>query len=74
MSEFVPHPSNRDRATLLGPNNNTAGILEQDLRSSCQRLVIIDKDASTVQLTYFTIPKHLRSHPEVFGIAHTTIA
>ena len=73
MSEFVPHPSNQDRATLPGPNNNTTGILEQDLLS-CQRLVIIDKDASTVQLTYFTIPKHLRSHPELFGIAHSTIA
>ena len=40
----------------------------------CQGLVVVDKEASTIQLIHFTLHEYLRAHPKLFGTAHSTIA
>ena len=55
--------------TLSGDNIPPMGTL----LSCCQGLVVIDKEASTVRLIHFTLQEYLRSHPELFGIAHSTM-
>ena len=44
------------------------------LLACCQGLVVIGKEASTVQLIHFTLQEYLRAHPQLFGAAHSTIA
>jgi len=44
------------------------------LLTCCQGLVAVDKEASTVRLIHFTLQEYLRTHPEFFGTAHSTIA
>jgi len=44
------------------------------LLTCCQGLVAVDKEASTVRLIHFTLQEYLRTHPELFGTAHATIA
>ena len=44
------------------------------LLSCCQGLVVMDKEASTVQLIHFTLQERLRAQPELFGTAHATMA
>jgi len=44
------------------------------LLGSCQGLVTVDKEASTVRLIHFTLQEHLRAHPQLFGRAHSTMA
>ena len=44
------------------------------LPSCCQGLVAIDKEASMVRLIHFTLQEYLRAHPELFGVAHSTMA
>ena len=44
------------------------------LLACCQGLVAVDKEASTVRLIHFTLQEYLRSHPELFGTAHSTMA
>jgi len=41
---------------------------------SCQGLITVDKEASTVRLTHFTLKEYLSSHPHIFGKPHSTIA
>ena len=55
---------------LDGDNVPSVGTL----LSSCQGLVTVDKEASTVRLIHFTLLEYLRAHPELFGRAHSTIA
>ena len=44
------------------------------LLACCQGLVAIDKETSTARLIHFTLQEYLRSHPELFGTAHSTMA
>ena len=44
------------------------------LLTCCQGLIAIDKEVSTVRLIHFTLQEYLRSHPELFGTAHSTMA
>ena len=44
------------------------------LLDCCQGLVTVDKGASTVRLVHFTLQEHLRTHPDLFDGAHSTMA
>jgi len=54
---------------LSGDNIPPTGTL----LSCFQGLVVIDKEASTVRLIHFTFQEYLRSHPELFSTAHSTM-
>jgi len=42
--------------------------------ASCQGLVVVEKEASTVRLIHFTLQEYLRVYPGLPGAAHSTIA
>ena len=44
------------------------------LLASCQGLVVVEKEASTVRLIHFTLQEYLRAHPDLFGAAHSAMA
>ena len=44
------------------------------LITCCQGLVVVEKEASAVRLIHFTLQEYLRTHPDLFGAAHSTIA
>jgi len=44
------------------------------LLDCCQGLVTIDKDTSTIRLINFTLQEYLSTHPDLFHIAHSTMA
>ena len=44
------------------------------LLASCQGLIAVEKEASTVRLIHFTLQEYLRAHPELVGTAHSTMA
>ena len=44
------------------------------LLGSCQGLVTVDKEASTIRLIHFTLQEYFRAHPQLFGNAHSTMA
>ena len=44
------------------------------LLTCCQRLVVINKEASNVRLIHFSLQEYLRAHPQLFGTAHSSIA
>ena len=44
------------------------------LVSSCQGLITVDKEASTVRLIHFTLQEYFSAHPDIFSRAHSTIA
>ena len=46
----------------------------ETLLGSCQGLVTVDKEASTVRLIHFTLQEYLRARPQLFGNAHSTMA
>ena len=46
----------------------------QTLLGSCQGLVVMDKETSTIRLVHFTFQEYLRSRPDLFSRAHSTIA
>ena len=57
------------------PNLNTDNVPSIGaLLTCCQGLVAVDKEASTVRLIHFTLQEYLRSHPELFATAHSTMA
>jgi len=57
------------------PNFNSDNIPSTGtLLACCQGLVVIDKEASIVRLIHFTLQEYLRTHPQLFGTAHSTIA
>ena len=57
------------------PNLNTDNVPSIGaLLDCCQGLVAVDKEASTVRLIHFTLQEYLRSHPDLFGTAHSTMA
>jgi len=60
---------------IESPNLNSDNIPSiGTLLACCQGLVVIDKEASIVRLTHFTLQEYLRAHPQLFGTAHSTIA
>ena len=44
------------------------------LLDCCQGLVTVDKGGSTVRLIHFTLQEHLRTHPDLFDRADSTMA
>ena len=55
------------------PNLNTSNVPSIGaLLAYCQELVV-DKEASTVRLTHFTLQEYLRGHLELFGTAHSAM-
>ena len=63
-------------AVEIGSSNlNTCNVPSiGTLLTCCQGLVAVDKEASTVRLIHFTLQEYLRSHPALFGTAHSTMA
>ena len=44
------------------------------LLACCQGLVVVEKESSIVRLVHFTLHEYLRAHPDLFGLAHSTMA
>jgi len=44
------------------------------LLACCQGLVVVEKESSIVRLVHFTLQEYLRSHPDLFGPIHSTMA
>ena len=63
-------------AVEIGSANVNSGNVPSigTLLSCCQGLTVVDKKVSTVRLTHFTLQEYLRAQPELFGIAHATMA
>jgi len=63
-------------AIRIGSNtldyDNIPGV--STMLACCQGLVTIDKGTSVVRLIHFTLQEHLRTHPDLFTRAHSTIA
>jgi len=57
-------------ADLDGDNVPSIGTL----LGCCQGLVSVDKGASTVQLTHFTLQEYIQTRAEISGTAHSTMA
>jgi len=57
------------------PNLNTDNVPSiGTLLACCQWLIVVDKESSTVRLIHFTLQEYLRAHPELTGVAHSTMA
>jgi len=63
-------------AIRIGSNdlNNDDIPTISTLLDCCQGLITVDKGAPTVRLIHFTLQEHLRTHPYLFGRAHSTMA
>ena len=44
------------------------------LVSSCQGLITVDKEASTVRLIHFTLQEYFSAHPDIFSRPHSVMA
>ena len=56
-------------------NLNTSNVASIEIvLACCQGLAAVDKEASIVRLIHFTLQGYLRSHPELFGTVHSTMA
>ena len=44
------------------------------LVNCCQGLITVDKEASTVRLTHFTLQEYLSAHPDIFSKPHSVMA
>jgi len=44
------------------------------LVGSCQGLITVDKEASTVRLVHFTLQEYLSGHPDIFSRPHSAMA
>jgi len=56
------------------PNLNTENVPSiGTVLACCQGLVVVEKEASPVRLIHFTLQEYLRTHPDVFHAAHSTI-
>jgi len=51
---------------------NTLSV--ETLLSSCLGLVVVDREASTIRLTHFTLQEYLNTCPGLFGPAHSIMA
>ena len=63
-------------AVELGSPDFKAGNIPSvsTLVDSCQGLITIDKEASTVRLIHSTLQEYLSAHPDIFNRPHSTIA
>jgi len=56
------------------PNPNADNIPSiGTLLACCQGLVVVEKEGSTVRLIHFTLQEYLRTRPDLFGAAHSTM-
>jgi len=57
------------------PNLNTDNVPSiSTLLACCQGLVVVEKEVSAVRLIHLTLQEYLRTYPELFGAAHSTMA
>ena len=63
-------------AVELGSTDFSAGnvLPVSTLISSCQGLITVDKEASTVRLIHFTLQEYFSAHPDIFSRPHSAIA
>jgi len=63
-------------AVELGSTNFSARNIPSmsTLVSSCQGLIAVDKEASTVRLIHFTLQEYLSAHPNIFSRPHSAMA
>ena len=63
-------------AVELGSTDFSAGNVPSvsTLVGSCQGLITVDKEASTVRLIHFTLQEYFSAHPDIFGRPHSAIA
>ena len=54
--------------------NNENVPLISTLVSSCQGLITVDKEASTVRLIHFILQEYLSTHPDAFSRPHSAMA
>jgi len=56
-------------------NLNTSNVPSIDTLLACgQRLIVVEKEASTVRLIHSTLQEYLRAHPDIFTAAHSVMA
>jgi len=60
----------------LGSTNFSAGNIPSisTLVGSCQGLITVDKEASTVRLAHFTLQEYFSAHPDIFTRPHSAMA
>ena len=63
-------------AVELGSTDFSAGNVPSisTLVGSCQGLITVDKEASTVRLVHFTLQEYFSAHPNIFSRAHSAMA
>ena len=63
-------------AVELGSTDFSAGNIPSvsTLIGSCQGLIAVDKEASTVRLIHFTLQEYFSAHPDIFSRPHSAIA
>ena len=63
-------------AVELGSRDFSAGnvLSVSTLVSSCQGLITVDKEASTVRLIHFTLQEYFSAHPNIFSRPHSAMA
>jgi len=63
-------------AVELGSTDFSAGNIPSMLTlvGSCQGLITVDKEASTVRLIHFTLQEYFSVHPDIFSRPHSAIA
>ena len=63
-------------AVELGSRDFSAGNVPSvsTLVGSCQGLITVDKEASTVRLIHFTLQEYFSAHPDIFSRPHSAMA
>ena len=63
-------------AIRIGSNDHNSDDIPgiSTLLSCCQGLATIEKGTSTIRLIHFTLQEYLRTHPDLFSRAHSTMA
>ena len=63
-------------AVELGSTNFSAGNIPSmsTLVGSCQGLITVDKEASTVRLVHFTLQEYFSALPDIFSRPHSAVA
>jgi len=63
-------------AVELGSTYFSAGNIPSvsTLVGSCQGLITVDKEASTVRLIHFTLQEYFSAHPDIFSKPHSAMA
>ena len=63
-------------AVELGSTDFSAGnvLSVSTLVSSCQGLITVDKEVSTIRLIHFTLQEYFSGHPDIFSRPHSVMA